>query len=88
MEHLYTMIIGITYNFISRKTSFYVIINPTCPIYILHILHGHPSGTHLWILNLKSLKDSESCIKPKIFDQDRTPIQCYLRQNLDEMKMI
>ena len=22
MEHLYTMIIGITYNFISRKTSF------------------------------------------------------------------
>ena len=39
------MITVITYNFISLKTSFfYIIINPTCPRNILHILHGHTSG--------------------------------------------
>ena len=61
-EHLYTMIIVITYNFISLKTSFYVIINPLCRRYILHILHGHPSGTHLLILNLNALRDSDSLV--------------------------
>ena len=70
-EHLYAMIIVITYNFISLKISFYVTINPTCPRYILYILHGHPSGTHLLILNLKPLRDSDSFIslgtKSRIF---------------------
>ena len=62
-EHLYAKIIVITYNFISLKTSFFkVIVNPTCPRYILHILHGHPSWTNLLILNLKPLRDSDSFI--------------------------
>ena len=60
-ECLYAMIIVITYNFISLKTNF-VIIDPTCPRYILHILHGHHSGTHLLISNLKPLRDSDSFI--------------------------
>ena len=39
------MIIVIIYNFIFLKTSFfYIVINPTCPRNILHILHGHTSG--------------------------------------------
>ena len=58
----FTIIIVITYNFISLKTSFFVIINPTCPKNILHIQHGHPSGAHLLILNSKPLRDSESLI--------------------------
>ena len=33
-----------------------------CPRYFLHILHGHPSGTHLLILSLKALRDSDSFI--------------------------
>ena len=49
-EHLYPKIIVITYNFISLKSIIYVVINPTCPRYILDILHGHPSGTHIWLL--------------------------------------
>ena len=61
-EHLYAMITVITYNLISLKTIFYVIINPTCPRYILYILHGHPSGIRLLILNLKALRDSDSFI--------------------------
>ena len=85
--HLYTMIIVITYNFISLKTNFfYVIINPTCSKYILHILHGHPSGTHLLILDLKALRDSDSFIflgtNPIFLDLDRTQIQCHARENL------
>ena len=68
MEH--TMIIVITYNFISLKTSFfYDIINPTCPRYILHVLHGNPSGTHLFILHLKALRDSDSFISLGIKSQ-------------------
>ena len=38
------------------------IINHNCTRYILHILLGHPSGTHLLILNLKELRDSDSVI--------------------------
>ena len=61
IDHFYTIIIVMTYNFVSLKTSFfYVIINPICPRYILNILHGHPSGTHLLILNLKPLRVSDS----------------------------
>ena len=48
--------------YFTKKLAFYVTINPTCPRYILHILHGHPSGTHLLILNLKPLRDSDSFI--------------------------
>ena len=66
-EHWYAMIIVITYNFISlKKTAFYVIINSTCPRYILHILYGHPSVTHLLILNLKPFRDSDSFISLRI----------------------
>ena len=61
-EHLYTMIIVITYNFISLKTSFLCYYKPSCSRYILHILHGHPSGTHLLILNLNALRDSDSLV--------------------------
>ena len=38
IDHLYAIVIVITYN---------VIINSTRPKYILHILHGHPSEMHL-----------------------------------------
>ena len=38
------------------------IINHSCTRYILHILLGHPLGTHLLILNLKELRDSDSVI--------------------------
>ena len=38
---------------------FYAIISSTCPKYVLHILHGHTSGIHLLILNLKALTDSD-----------------------------
>ena len=48
--------------YFTKKLVFYVTINPTCPIYILHTLHGHPSGTHLLILNFKPLRDSDSFI--------------------------
>ena len=59
--HLHT--IKIVINFNSLKTFFfYVIIHPTCQRYILHNLHGHPSGTHLLILNFKALRDSDSFI--------------------------
>ena len=77
-EHLYAVIIVITLSFISLKTSFLCYYKPylpkiyfVCPAwtsfrepsrYILHILHGHPSGTHLLILNLKPLRDSDSFI--------------------------
>ena len=62
MEHLYTMIIVIAYNFISRKASFLCYHKSYLPKIFLYILHRHPLGTHLWILNLKSLKDSDSFI--------------------------
>ena len=54
-EHLYAMIIVITYNFISLKTSFYVTLNPTCPRYVLHILYGHRSGTQLLIFEFETI---------------------------------
>ena len=58
IEHLYIMKIVITYNFILLKTSFLMLIlNPSYARYILHCLHGHYSGTHILILNLKALKD-------------------------------
>ena len=59
IDHLYTMIIMITYDFISLKSNFLsYYINPICPRYILHILHEHPSD--LLIVNLKALRDSDS----------------------------
>ena len=61
-EHLYTMIIVITYNFISLKTVFLCYHKPYLPKIYFHILHGHPSGTYLLILNLKPLRDSDSFI--------------------------
>ena len=80
-EHLHTVIVVITYNFISLKTIFFfVIINPSFPRYILHILHGHPSGAHLLILNLKPLRFRflfHWVLNPIFLDLDRTPIQCY-----------
>ena len=42
-----------------KSTCFHV---TTWSKYILHVLHGHPSGTHLLILNVKALKDSSSFI--------------------------
>ena len=62
--HLYTMVTMVTYNFISLKTSFLCYYKPhlTCPRYILHILHGHLSGTPPLILNLKALTDSDCFI--------------------------
>ena len=72
-EHLYAMIIVITYNFITLKTSFFI--NPTCPRYILHILHGHPSETYLLILSLKPLRDLDFLfhwvLSPICLDLDR-----------------
>ena len=59
IEHLYTMIIVITYFFFTENQFFYVIINPTFPRYISHILHRHPLETHILILNLKPLRDSD-----------------------------
>ena len=59
IEHLYRMIKVITFNFISLKTSFLLIINPNFPIKILHILHGHPSGTHRLIWNSNALSYSD-----------------------------
>ena len=62
IEHLHTLIIAITYNFLSLKTRFYVITNRTCSRYFLYILHGHPSRNHVLILNLEALRDSDSFI--------------------------
>ena len=57
IEQLYTMIIVVTYNFMSLKTSFfYVVINLIRPRYILHIPHGHLPGSHILILNLKAFE--------------------------------
>ena len=47
------------FNFSSLKTGFNVNINPTCPRYTPHILHGHSSGTHVLILDLKALRVSD-----------------------------
>ena len=41
--------------FLYLKPTFHVNINLTCSRYTLHILHGHPSGTHLLILKLIAL---------------------------------
>ena len=62
-EHLYTMIIVKTYGFVLLKTRFvYVIKSPTSSRYTVQILFVYHSGTHLLILNLKVLKDSDSFI--------------------------
>ena len=60
VKHLHTMIIVIAYNFCSLKTSFFIIMNPTYRRNILHILYGYFSRIHLLILNLKTLRDSDS----------------------------
>ena len=62
IEHLYTIIIVITYNFILSKTRFLCYYKPHLPKICLYILHGHSSGTHLLILNLKALEESDSLI--------------------------
>ena len=53
------------------KLVLFVSVSPTCPRYAFHILHGHASRTYILILNLKSLRDSDSFIsvgaKPYIF---------------------
>ena len=79
IEHLYTMIIVIRYNFISLQTSSLCCYKPHLPkMYILHILHEHPSGTHLSIFNLKAMRDSDSFISKGIkfntFEPRQTPV--------------
>ena len=60
IDHLHAMIIVITYNFISMRTSFLCYYKLHLPKYILHILHGILQGpTFLSILNLNVLRDSD-----------------------------
>lgn len=47
------MVIGFLLLF--GESYFFVYLNPTCPRYTMHILHGHLSGTHLIILDVKAL---------------------------------
>ena len=57
IEHLFTVIIVTVYNFISLKTSFLCYYKPHLPNIYFAYSAGHPSGTHLLILNLKALRD-------------------------------
>lgn len=53
--------------FLQEKLVFNVNIKPTCPRYILHILHRHPSGTLLPTLNLKALSGNLSSFRLPYF---------------------
>ena len=44
------------FNVSSLKTDFYAKTSSTFPGYTMQILHGHLSGIHLFILNLKALR--------------------------------
>ena len=46
----------------SLETSFLCKYKPHLPEIHFGILHRNPSGTHLWILNLKALRDSNCVI--------------------------
>ena len=60
IEHFYIMIIVMTYNFILMQTSFLYYFKLHLPKICFAYYDGHPSGTHLLILNLKALRNSDS----------------------------